>query len=80
MSIKTTVLIANHLLLNRLDSVVAICRIPTAKYLFLDTALKTVAYPTRLPRASGVRVNRSANLSTNVPDGPMDSSSERGIQ
>ena len=48
--------------------------------LFLDAALKTVAYLTRLPRTSRLSVNRSANLSTNVPDGPMDSRSERGIQ
>ena len=80
MSIKTTVLIDNYLLLNRLDSVVAICRIPTAKHLFLDTALKIIAYLTRLPRTSRLRVNRSANLSANVPDGPMDSRPERGIQ
>ena len=39
-----------------------------------------VDYSTRLPRTSRLRVNRSANLSTNVPDVPMDSSSERGIQ
>ena len=39
-----------------------------------------VAYPTLLPRTSRLRVNRSANLSTNVPDGPMDSRSGKGIQ
>ena len=60
--------------------VVAICRIPTAKHLFLDTALKTVTYHTRLPRASRLRVNLSANLSANVPEGPMDSRLQRGIQ
>ena len=44
MSIKTTVLLVNNLLQNRLASVIAICRKQAAICLFLDAALKMVAY------------------------------------
>ena len=48
----------NNRLLNRLDSVIAICRKQTVICLFLDTAMQTVAY---------LRV--AAKRSATAPDG-----------
>ena len=62
MSIQTTVTIDNNRLLNSPDPVIAICRKQTAICLFLDAALKTVAYLRVSTRSQGLANQKLALL------------------